>query len=162
MSISSSVVSTPSSGWELGILYRMRGWRTERRRPGLRPQARLRLGFPRGAGTESYRVFSGSHRVSRWTRQQICTLVTDGDGLRQIRVTWPTRRQQSATCPSQHTKLMNRNQKPVKSAWGSTWTCIWWTSWSDADEQICTCTNLRFRSARPRPRLRYGAGAWGT
>ena len=57
-------------------------------------------------------------------------------GSWQIRVTWPTRRQQSATCPSQHTKLMKRNQKPVKSAWGSTWTCIWWTSWSDADEQI--------------------------
>ena len=57
-------------------------------------------------------------------------------GSGQIRVTWPTRRQQSATCPSQHTKLMKRNQKPVKSAWGSTWTCIWWTSWSDADEQI--------------------------
>ena len=75
------------------------------------------------------------------------------DGLRQIRVTWPTRRQQSATCPSQHTKLMKRNQKPVKSAWGSTWTCIWWTSWSDADE---ICTNPRFR--RGDPRLIWG---WG-
>ena len=54
---------------------------------------------------------------------------------------------------------MKRNQKLVKSAWGSTWTCIWWTSWCDADEQISDLYEPEIQIRETATQMGLGLGA---